>query len=230
MGRFLIAALLGALVTLPQGEDHATFQAKNIGQVKVTSSFPAGGFPTVRFQDTTGHFLYSISVGSSEPDIFRIDEDTSSSSPDLKNLGPSKLIYFVLDSKAQPTAVLAVAMYTGGSDCEYVPALVGPIGGKLTSWLQQEPVVNGQGGFYVGDLGGRRGFGLAAWSFIWEDGAHWGSHRYNVRLYRVDPESGTSSLVFKADTKRKYVSGIDALKEFGLRYQNILSKSPALGC
>lgn len=121
-------------------------------------------------------------------------------------------------------------MYTGGSDCEYVPALVGPMGGQLKSWLQQEPVVNGQGGFYIGDLGGHRGFGLAAWNFIWEDGPHRGEHRYNVKLYHIDTTSGKSFLVFKADSKRKYVKGTDALKEFGFHYQNVLSSSPSLGC
>lgn len=228
MARLLIATLLGALALLPKGEDHATFDADGIGHIRVSSTFPAGSFPTARFQNEAGHVLYSVPVGRSNPDIFRIDEDAPE--PKYRDLGSSKMVYFVIESKPQPTSVLAIAMYTGGSDCEYVPALVGPIRGELKSWLQQEPVVNGQGGFYVGDLGQRRGFGLAAWTFIWEDGAHWGSHRYHVELYRIDPSTGTSSLVFKGDTRRKYGEGTEALKEFGLRYQNVLSMSPALGC
>lgn len=228
MARLLIAKLLGALALLPLGENHATFEAEGIGRIQVSSTFPAGGFPTARFQNEAGQVLYSVPVGSSDPDIFRIDDEAPD--PKYPNLGPSKMVYFVIESKPLPTSVLVIAMYTGGSDCEYLPALVGPVRGKLKSWLQQEPVVNGQGGFYVGDLGHQRGFGLAAWTFIWEDGAHWGSHRYHVHLYRIDPKTGTSSLVFKGDTRRKYGEGTDALKEFGLSYENVLSKSPALGC
>lgn len=228
MARLLIATLLGVLALLSQGEDHATFDADGIGHILVSSVFPRGGFPTARFQNEAGEVLYSVPVGRSDPDIFQIDEEAPD--PKYPNVGPSKMVYFVIESKPQPTSVLAIAMYTGGSDCEYVPALVGPNRGKLRSWLQQEPVVNGQGGLYVGNLGHQRGFGLAAWTFIWEDGAHWGSHRYHVELYRIDPETRTSSLVFERDTRRKYGEGTEALKEFGLKYQNVLARSPALGC
>ena len=224
----LIATLLGALAVLPQGEDHATFEAEGIGRIRVSSTFPAGGFPTARFQNEAGRVLYSVPVGGSHLDIFQIDQEAPD--PKYRDLGPSTMAYFVIESKPQPTSVLAIAMYTGGSDCEYVPAIVGPVRGELKSWLQQEPVVNGQGGFYVGDLGQQRGFGFAAWTFLWENGAHWGSHRYQVKLYRIDPKTGTSSLVFKRNTRRKYGEGSAALKEFGLNYQNVLSRSPALGC
>ncbi len=227
MVRLISALALAFLVTLPRGHDHATLHAEGIGQITVRSSFPVGGFPTARFQDKFGRVLYSMPVGSSRPDIFRIDEAPPHK---FKNLGPSTLVFFLINSKSLPDSVLAIAMYTGGSDCEYVPALVGPVGSKLSSWLQQQPVVNGQGGFYVGDLGQHRGFGLAAWNFIWEDGAHWGSHRYNVRLYRIDGKSGASAEIFSADTKRKYDTGAAALKELGLQFDNILSNSPELKC
>ena len=223
-----MATLLGALSMVPPGRDHATFRVNGIGQVEVTSSFPAGSFPTGSFGDSSGRTIYSVTVGGSDADIFRITDDPGP--PGSEDLGPSRLVYFVLHPSAQPASVLAIAKYTGGSDCAYAPALIGPVRGKLKSWLQQEPIVNGQGGFYVGDLQHKRGFGLAAWSFLWEDGAHWGSHRYKVWLYRIDSNTGTSTLAFEAETKRKYVSGLVALKEFGLHYDNVLSHSPALGC
>ncbi|WP_348267461.1 hypothetical protein [Edaphobacter sp. DSM 109919] len=230
MHRVLVLTLLSTFLVLPQGQKHATFEADGLGRIDVTSSFPVGGFPTANFRNSSGRVLYSVPMGSTDPEIFRIEQRSPDDPPEWSNLGPSKIVYFVLGSKAQQRSVLAIAQYTGGSDCEYVPALVGSAGGRLKSWLQQEPVVNSQGGFYVGDLGGHRGFGLAAWTDLWEDGAHYGSHRYNIRLYRIDPGTGTSSLIFKADTKRKYGKGLDALKEFGFQYENFLTKSPALGC
>ncbi len=230
MDRVLVVALLSALLPFPAGQDQATWTAEGIGRIEVTSSFPAGGFPTANFRDDSGHILYSVSLGHAESDIFRINPLPSDAPTEWSKLGPSKLVYFVLNHTAHPSSVLAIAQYTGGSDCEYVPALIGPVNGRLKSLLQQEPVVNSQGGFFVGDLGANRGFGLAAWTFIWEDGAHYGKHRYRVRLYRIDPAVGTSSLAFDSNTRRKYAQGTDALKEFGFGYENMLSNSSLLGC
>ena len=218
------------LTSAPPGQDHVTFQADGLGSVDVTTSFLVGGYPTSNFRSSSGQLLYTLPLGSGDPDIFRIETDSPHDPPAWSRLGPRVVSYFVIQPEHQKVKLLAIAMYTGGSDCGYVPALVGVVEGKLKSLLVQQPVVNSQGGLYVGDLGGRRGFGLAAWTFLWEDGAHYGRHRYRVTLYRIDADTGKSTMAYQKETKRSYSQASDALHELGFHFDNFLSLSPALEC
>lgn len=173
---------------------------------------------------TTGRRLLVAQVGTSDPESF------------IREPGPTlinPLVRFMLirgEAALPDPLILAVAVRPGGSDHGFELTLIGEMGGALRV-LTPRPAshVSIQGGYFVGDLGRGRGYGYASWSFIWEDGAHYDRHRYEVRLYPFDERRGGFRRTVTMQSKGKYKTGEDALEELGLpRYLNLLDRFPAI--
>jgi hypothetical protein len=189
----------------------------------VKTSRPIGGYPTISFAKTQGVLLSSFRIGK-DNSVFRITEEI------LANGNPS-LNYFLLDGPPQqPNVVLAVAMYGGGTDCEYAGQVIGQRGGRLVSLLPKQFFANTEGGIYWGDLGGNRGFGFAAWNFVWGSEGHADPHLYRINLYAFDLQTNQMKLVFDRTTEHKYPVDTEALAEFGLKYKNLLLSSSSFNC
>jgi hypothetical protein len=82
-------------------------------------------------------------------------------------------------------------MFIGGSDCGYEGIVLGNDAGRIRNWAPTPVFTNVEGGMYLGDLGGRCGYGLAVWGFIWGKGeAHFQAHHYKIEFYTYDQSSG----------------------------------------
>ena len=126
-------------------------------------------------------------------------------------------------------AVLAVAAAMGGSDCAYEAIVFGSDRGKLSLWTPDTIDTMAEGGIYVGDLGGRRGYGMAVWNFIWGNEAHVAPHRYRVLLYKLNNKMQffrTGTLT----TRGHYANDMAALKELKLDFPNLTTTIPNLAC
>jgi|GEM_PF-6283722 len=195
-----------------------------LGPVRVRAVEVPHALPRLDFSSPrTGRRLLSVPVGTSDPKSFVREPGNSLINPLVR--------FRVLRVASLPDPlILAVAVRPGGSDHGFEATVVGEAGGRLRVLTTgRPPLVSIQGGVFVGDLGGGRGPGFAAWSFIWEDGAHYDAHRYLVRLYPFDPARAAFGRATTWRTKGKHRRGADALAELGLpRYENLLDDFPAI--
>jgi hypothetical protein len=223
-----LLTLAGFLVgATSAGQQATTVQFSEIGQVFIRTARPTGGFPTILFTDAQRKVLLSVELGADDPLLFRITPEEGPGGME----DPILRYAMVNGPKPGSKAVLAVSMYTGGSDCEYKATVVGPQHGQLQSWLDKQVVTtNAEGGMYLGDLGKGRGYGFAVWNFLWESDGHSSPHRYSLDLYRFDPNDGKLKLIAKMETKRTYGRDTEALAEFGLRYPNLLRSFADFRC
>ena len=58
------------------------------------------------------------------------------------------------------------------------------------------------GGFFAGDLGQHRGWGIVQWDAIWDDDWHYAPHRYQVTRYRWNGHALVGPTVMT--TRRKF--------------------------
>lgn len=215
---------VSAPVVIPETVGHVTTQLPGLGRVTVDTSAPVGGFPTITIKDGTGNVLISQQVGADRSYGFRVLADEDATKP---------LLRFGIFPGPSPDAqaILAVAMFAGGSDCGYEGVVLGDEAGRIRNWTPTPVFTNVEGGMYLGDLGGRRGYGLAVWGFIWGKGeAHFQAHRYKIDFYRYDLRSGKMVETEELTTKNKYEAEDQALGEFGLHYVNFLRSSKDFGC
>lgn len=123
---FLLA--LGAPVGIPETVSHVTTQLPDLGRVTIDTSAPVGGFPTITIRDATGKVLILQQVGADRSYGFRVLADEDATKPLLRFgifPGPSP------DAKA----ILAVAMFAGGSDCGYEGVVLGDDAGHIGTGL-----------------------------------------------------------------------------------------------
>lgn len=190
---------------------------KQFGTVEVRAVEELNKLPRVVFVDVkTKKVLSKIEIGKSEPDIFTIEDFSSRKSY-------PNVTFKILHIKGLPDPlVLATTVYAGGSDTAYEFSVIGAKD-KAIQTLTPEPIfINTQGGIFVGYLGKKRGLGVAAWNFIWDDGAHYDLHRYKVNIYTFD----NKTLEFKKgetlESKNKYKPrGEGALRELNLRVTDL---------
>lgn len=191
------------------------------GRVRVRAVEVPRSLPRLEFASAaTGRALLSLPVGTSDARAYRIEAYETPMNPLVR--------FVVLDPPGMlGPLVVVVAVKPGGTDHGFETSVVGEVGGRLKV-LTPAPLGNSiQGGVFVGDLGGGRGHGLAAWNFIWEEEAHYGAHRYEVRLLAFDARRGAFRRGGPLRTKAKHASASDALAELGLpRYANLLDELP----
>ncbi|MFN7928434.1 MAG: hypothetical protein U0Y68_10890 [Blastocatellia bacterium] len=114
--------------------------------------------------------------------------------------------------------IVAVAVAPGGSDHGFWAAVIGEAAGRLQVLTPADVQLNVQGGLFAGHLNQRYGCGLVVWNFVWDDGAHYDQHAYEITVYRW--QNGRLVVQPKYETKRKYVNGTAALRELGIRAQD----------
>lgn len=116
--------------------------------------------------------------------------------------------------------IVAIAMAPGGSDCAWEMSVAAAVNGKLEELTYEHLETSDEGGFFVGDLGNRVGFGVAQWDFVWgEDEAHVSPHQYEIKIYKWNGGRFEWFRVFR--TPAKYNSGRAALRASRLNYIDI---------
>jgi hypothetical protein len=196
------------------------------GRVRVRAVEARGRQPRLEFvKEATGRTLQVVTLGTSDAESYKpLDE------PGVSLIDPF-VRFMPLNVEGLPAPlVLAVAVRPGGSDHGFETTIVGARGAGF-SVLTPEPLQTSiQGGVFVGDLGGRRGPGVAVWGFIWDDGeAHYAAHRYQVKLYPFDARRGVFRRAASLRSRQKHARAEDALEELGLpRYPNLLDNFPAI--
>jgi len=190
----------------------------------LTISFPSNGPVTVEAREESGQFpqmvftsrrtnrtLLVSSIEDREKWLIPSESDTAEGRPSLR--------FRVINSRGLPSpVVMSVGLFTGGSDNAYFLTLFAEVGGKIVRLNDQPLFANVQGGYYLGRLNKRFGYGLAVWDFVWEDGRpHYAEHRYAIELYRI--ERGRLKRILRTTSRRMYDSdkGADSLRELGIK-------------
>jgi len=223
------AVALGLAVTLMFGSigaraEHSEVDFPGIGPVTLRTIKAVGALPSVVLAGPDGKVLLNATVGGTQSSFFRISKGPDGS------LNPT-VHYAVLDGPDKTSkAVLAVAAATGGSDCALEAIVFGSERGKLSLWTPKTLDTQAEGGIYVGDLGGRRGYGLAVWDFIWGDEPHVAPHRYKVWLYRLNRPHMKFYPVETLTTHGHYADDAAALRELRLTFPNLTKAIPSLSC
>lgn len=103
--------------------------------------------------------------------------------------GNAAMLRFETARLGGETMLHAVAFYPGGSGHSYRHDLLqlGGWGGELVGVAPMPMVHSNMGGYFVGDLGGARGDGIAMWGADWGSGeSHYAPHFADMILYRWD--------------------------------------------
>jgi hypothetical protein len=212
----LVSCLSGSDKFPPARGQKQTVQLPPFGEVDVEGSVRAHGLPEVSVT-SAGKQLYRIELGAGTLDTRYID-------PGDPKADPFPIVRFkVLTLPRVSTPIIfAAAMEAGGSDCSYMGALVGDVGGRMSALLPQLPVVNAEGGYAIGELEKGRGLEFAAWNMIWRNGeAHVDPHDYWVRIYRLDAATGKFAFVRRYEVKKS---------EPEISFPNLLREIPDFGC
>jgi hypothetical protein len=218
----LVAALCVGAVTAQAEHGEADFPG--IGTVTIRTIKAVGALPAVVLADPSGRVLLNATVGGTQSEYFRIAQSSDGT------LNPT--VHYALLPGPDPTsrAVLAVAAATGGSDCAYEAIVFGSERGKLSLWTRKTLDTMAEGGIYVGDLGSRRGYGLAVWNFIWGNEPHVAPHRYRVSLYHLNRRRMIFYPTMTLTTRGHYSDDAAALRELRLTFPNMTKAIPDLSC
>ncbi|HEY8559121.1 MAG TPA: hypothetical protein VIL74_01875 [Pyrinomonadaceae bacterium] len=181
------------------------------GRVVVESVEEVGEFPQMVFRSQkTGEVLLRSSIE---------DEDKWLIPANDNELSQPKLRFRTHDSEnSESPLIMSVGVYYGGSDDAYYLTVFGETNGKITRLNEKPFFANVQGGYYLGHLNEKFGYGLAVWTFIWgNSGAHYDEHKYRIEIYRL--KNGKLSKVLEKASRKKYGSdkGFDALLELGIK-------------
>ena len=216
----MAAVSLGAVTAYAE---HSTVDFPGIGTVTLRTIKAIGALPSVALAGPDGKVLLNATVGGTKSEYFRI-----SKGPD-GTLNPTVHYAVLPGPNPSSRAVLAVAAAMGGSDCAYEAIVFGSNHGKLSLWTPETIDTMAEGGIYVGDLGGKRGYGMAVWNFIWGDEPHVAPHRYEVKLYKLNSRMQfyrTATMT----THGHYADGTAALRELKLDFPNLATTLPKLSC
>jgi len=126
------------------------------------------------------------------------------------------LNFAVVHLPQHPTPfIVVVAVQPGGSDHDFESTVVGVVKGMLCDLIPEHPHSNVQGAFCVGKFGKDHRLGALSLNFIWEDGVHYQSHRYECTVYEWTGAEFRKKTVI--ETRLAYESWKDAAKELGFR-------------
>ncbi len=218
-----MAAVLGLSTPMARAE-HSQTEFPGIGMVTIRTIKAVGALPSVVLADDRGRVLLNATVGGTQSAYFRIAQGANGT------MNPT--VHYAVLPGPDPSsrAVLAIAAATGGSDCAYEAIVFGSERGKLSLWTPKTLDTMAEGGIYLGDLGARRGYGLAVWNFIWGNEPHVAPHRYKVWLYHLNRSRMTFYPTVTMTTRGHYADDTAALRELRLTFPNLTRAIPNLAC
>ena len=186
------------------------------GEVKVESIEQVGKFPKIVFTNVkTGAALYRSAI--TDPDGWLKLTDDEVSQPFLR--------FREVRSPGFPTPlIMAVAVYPGGSDDGSYLAVFGEANGRFARLTDKLVDTAVQGGFYLGFLNRKFGYGLVSWCFDWNFDAsegHYDYHHYSMQVYTL--HDGKFRRVLSATSKRRYDTNHSSrpLLELGIRAKDM---------
>lgn len=191
------------------------------GRVVVQSIEEIGKFPQMVFtSERTSEVLHRSSI--EDEDKWLIPEkDSSFSQPGLRFL-------VVRSASFESPIIISVAVAPGGSDNHFYLTLFGEINGKIKR-INQTPLLSHiQGGFHLGYLNEKFGYGLAIWNFLWEDGTHYDNHKYEIVIFKL--QNGELKEEFRKISKKKYNldTSFNSLRELGIKARDQREKIPII--
>lgn len=217
----VFAAASNAVCAASRVSQSETVEFPNVGKVVIQAREAVGAFPRIVFTIKGSKAPLLTHVMSDKDGLLK---PTPDSSPET---GPFLRFRVLHPEGFKGPIVLAIAVCPGGSDHGFWATVIGEVGGKLKVLLPQPVFTHIQGGIYIGNLNKKLGDGLAVWSFVWNDGAHYDDHPYEVKLYALQ----NGQLVFKQKyiSKRKYQgNGAEALKEIGIEAHDLRAEMPKM--
>ncbi len=185
--------------------------------------FPVNGRVTVQAREQSGKFpqMLFISGKANKPLLVSSIEDRDKwlipDAGDPIESWPSLRFRVIHSPGFTSPVIMSVGLFTGGSDNAYFLTLFAEVGGKIVRLNNQPLFANVQGGYYLGRLNQRFGYGLATWNFEWATGAHYSAHHYTIEVYRIS--GGKLKRILHMLSKRAYDSdkGVDSLLELGIK-------------
>ena len=151
------------------------------GDVVVQAREEVGKFPLMVFiSKKTGRILYRNSIEDKDNWLLWQKNDALSH-PDLR--------FGIINSSGFKTPmIMSVGIMHGGSDDAFFLTLFGEIKGNISRLNAKPMFANIQGGYYLGQLNKKYGYGLAVWNFVWGNGpdeSHYSAHHYEIELYSL---------------------------------------------
>ncbi len=182
------------------------------GRVIVQAREEVGEFPQMLFiSERTGGVLLRSSIEDENRWLIP-EKDNSLSQPNLR-------FRVVRSSRFRSPMIMSVGVDYGGSDNHFYSTIIGEVDGKIRR-LNRKPIfANIQGGYYLGYLNKRFGYGLATWNFIWGKGideSHYSEHKYEIEIYQL--QNGMLKRTLRRVSRRMYDSdkGFHSLLELGV--------------
>lgn len=112
---------------------------------------------------------------------------------------------------------MSVGADYGGSDHRFHLTIFTEVNGKIRRLSDKPLFANIQGGYYLGYLSKKLGYGLATWNFIWSDSeSHYSAHKYEMTIYQL--RGARFEEVIKKVSRKMYDSteGANSLRELGI--------------
>jgi len=173
-----------------------------------------GKFPQMLFiSGKTGKVLLLSSIEDEDKWLIPEKGDTVESQPSLR-------FRLVRSSGFSSPMIMSVGLYRGGSDNAFFLTVFGEVGGKILRLNDKPLFANIQGGYYLGYLNKKFGYGLAVWNFIWGGGineSHYSEHKYEIEIYQWQGEKLKRTL--RRISRKMYDSdkGANSLREIGIK-------------
>lgn len=191
-----------------------------IGTVRVEAIEQIGKFPEMVFKDVkSGKVVFRSSITDSDGWLKPTDDEEFTQ--------PFLRFRVVRSPGFSSPLIMAVAVRPGGSDHLFLSVVFGEVNGKITR-LNTNPIeTNIQGGYYLGYLNRKLGYGLVSWCFDWESSEiHYDYHHYYIDIYTIS--NGRFRKTFSSRSKRKYgpVDSYRALNEFGIKGKDVRRTMP----
>lgn len=206
----LVLILPFTATTLPKVVQSLVVEFPSNGRVIVQAKEAVGQFPLMLFTaEKTGQVLLQQSIKDKDKLLI----------PGTDGFNPPDLRFRVIRSTSfNSPLIMSVAVAYGGSDDAFYLTVFGEVEGKIKC-LNEPPIfANNQGGYYLGYLNDKLGYGLATWNFIWGHDvgeSHYESHRYAAEIYTL--QDGKFKLALRRNSQKKYSGdGAASLREIGI--------------
>jgi hypothetical protein len=212
----LTSIFIICLFLCPQFVNAEVVEAKEVdfpiaGKVLVRAVEDIGNVPKlIMTNPKTGEIVFEYENNDPELDlVLRIRDDRM---PYLQAF--IRFLILTSDKDLSPL-ILAMIVRPGGSDSSFMSVVIGEVNGKIMLLTPETIDTSAQGGIFVGNLNRRFGFGIVVWNFIWDSGAHYSLHPYEIKLFSFSDSKFEIKLNYI--TKHKYHgNGVEALREIGI--------------